>query len=70
LEPKLLGYFFYGKSYVLILTKNALGYILGESFTNSSGHPGVEYHDGQTNMLGRSFERVDEDLYSNASASA
>jgi hypothetical protein len=25
--------------YVLILTKNGLGYILGDLFTNSSGHP-------------------------------
>jgi hypothetical protein len=27
-------------SYVFILTKNGLGYILGDFFTNSSGHPG------------------------------
>jgi hypothetical protein len=26
-------------SYVLILTKNGLGYILGDFFKNSSGHP-------------------------------
>jgi hypothetical protein len=32
--------FFLGKIYVLILTKNGLGYILGDFFTNSSGHPG------------------------------
>jgi hypothetical protein len=25
-------------SYVIILTKNCLGYILGDSFENSSGH--------------------------------
>jgi hypothetical protein len=30
---------FPGKSYVLIVTKNGLGYILGDFFTNSSGHP-------------------------------
>jgi hypothetical protein len=27
------------KSYELILSKSGLGYILGEFFTNSSGHP-------------------------------
>jgi hypothetical protein len=27
--------------YALILSKNVLGYILGEFFTNSSGHPSV-----------------------------
>jgi hypothetical protein len=26
-------------SYVFILAKNGLGYILGDFFTNSSGHP-------------------------------
>jgi hypothetical protein len=31
--------FFHGTSYVFILTKNVLGYILGDFFTNSSGHP-------------------------------
>jgi hypothetical protein len=30
---------FRGKTYVLILTKNGLGYILGDFVTNSSGHP-------------------------------
>jgi hypothetical protein len=28
--------------YSLILTKNALGYILGEFFTYSSGHPDLD----------------------------
>jgi hypothetical protein len=31
--------FVHGKSYVLILTKNCLGFILGDFFTNLSGHP-------------------------------
>jgi hypothetical protein len=35
----LWGTFSHGTSYVLILTKNGLGYILGDFFTNSSGHP-------------------------------
>jgi hypothetical protein len=36
-----LGYFFsHGKSDEMYLTKNVLGYMLGEFFTNSSGHPG------------------------------
>jgi hypothetical protein len=30
--------FFHGKSSVLSLTNNGLGYILGEFYTNSSGH--------------------------------
>jgi hypothetical protein len=34
------GYFFHGQDYALTLTKNELGYILGDFFTNSSGHPG------------------------------
>jgi hypothetical protein len=29
----------HSQGYVLILAKNGLGYILGEFFTNSSGHP-------------------------------
>jgi hypothetical protein len=31
--------FVHGASYAMILTKNALGYILGDFFANSSGHP-------------------------------
>jgi hypothetical protein len=31
--------FYHGNNYVLILTKTVLGYILGDFFTNSSGHP-------------------------------
>jgi hypothetical protein len=31
--------FINGKSYALITTKNGLGYILGDLFTNASGHP-------------------------------
>jgi hypothetical protein len=34
-----LGYFFHGKSNVVIFTKNIFGYILGDFFTNASGHP-------------------------------
>jgi hypothetical protein len=30
-----------GKSYVLIISKNELGDILGDFFTNASGHPGL-----------------------------
>jgi hypothetical protein len=32
------------KSYVQILINNGLGYILGEFFTNSSGHPACELY--------------------------
>jgi hypothetical protein len=36
----LVGFlFFHGKSYVLLLTKNGSCCILGDFFTNSSGHP-------------------------------
>jgi hypothetical protein len=31
--------FFYGSNYALILPMNELGYILGNFFSNSSGHP-------------------------------
>jgi hypothetical protein len=35
--------FLFGNSYVSILTKLVLGYILGAFSTNSSGHPAVEH---------------------------
>jgi hypothetical protein len=38
-QPNYLSYFFHGKIYVFILTKNRLGHILGDFFTNTSGHP-------------------------------
>jgi hypothetical protein len=34
--------YFHGDGYALVFTKNGLGYILSDSFTNSSGHPGNE----------------------------
>jgi hypothetical protein len=37
-----LAPFHRGTSFELIFMKNGLGYILGDSFTNSSGHPGFE----------------------------
>jgi hypothetical protein len=43
-SAKFLATFFHGTNTVLILAKYALGYILGDFFTNSSGHPG---HRGQ-----------------------
>jgi hypothetical protein len=36
-----LATFFNGKSYALFFDKNVLGYILDDSLTNSSGHPGA-----------------------------
>jgi hypothetical protein len=36
--------FFHGASYAFILSKNGLGSILGDFFTNSSGHPGADIH--------------------------
>jgi hypothetical protein len=42
--------FFHGKSYVSMLTKNGLGYNLGDFFTNASGHPDAafpERHPGE-----------------------
>jgi hypothetical protein len=37
---------FFTESYVLISTKNGLGYTLGNFFTNSSGHPAHEFVTG------------------------
>jgi hypothetical protein len=42
--PWFLGYFFFGKSYKKLLAKIGLGYILGDFFTNSSGHPDRSLH--------------------------
>jgi hypothetical protein len=39
LNTKVIKTFIHGKSYKLILTKNGLGHILDDFFTNSSGHP-------------------------------
>jgi uncharacterized membrane protein SpoIIM required for sporulation len=38
----ILGYVLFtcGVGYALMLTKNGLGYIMGDFFTNSSVHPG------------------------------
>jgi hypothetical protein len=36
--------FFHGRNYELLMAKNGLGYILGDSFTNSSGHPARNFH--------------------------
>jgi hypothetical protein len=37
-----MGCFFHGASNVLLISaKNGLGYILGDFFANSSGHPDV-----------------------------
>jgi hypothetical protein len=38
-SPSFCGTFCYGKNYELVLAKNGLGYILGNFFANSSGHP-------------------------------
>jgi hypothetical protein len=38
INPNFGATFYHVKSYVLILTKNEVGYILGYFFTNSSGH--------------------------------
>jgi hypothetical protein len=35
-----IGLFFRGKSYVFNFHRNGLGYILGDFFTDTSGHPG------------------------------
>jgi hypothetical protein len=41
-EDQIFGMLVFTKSYVLSLTKNALGKILGKIFTNPSGHPGTD----------------------------
>jgi hypothetical protein len=38
-SPNLLATLPFGKIYALIVTNKGLGYILGDFFTNSSGHP-------------------------------
>jgi hypothetical protein len=60
-RPKVyIGNFFRSKSYELILTQNGLGNILGDFFTNSSGHPGKYVHmysevDGKGKLLNDFF---------------
>jgi hypothetical protein len=39
--PYLWTTFFHDKKCIFILSKNELGYILGDFFTNSSGHPDI-----------------------------
>jgi hypothetical protein len=39
MQPTVITFFFHGLSYVTILAINGLGYISGDFFTNSSGHP-------------------------------
>jgi hypothetical protein len=47
---KVLGYFTHGTSNVLIFyKKTGLGYILGDFFTNSSGHPASKKNYGTLN---------------------
>jgi hypothetical protein len=48
-----LATFFRGKMYSLILIENGLGYILGDFFTNSSGHP------ARHSVVPFEFERFD-----------
>jgi hypothetical protein len=43
---------FHGTSHVLILSKNGWGYIWGDIFTNSPGHPGPNIN------VGRRFKRA------------
>jgi hypothetical protein len=38
-DEKILATFLHGTSYVLILSIFELGYVLGDLFSNSSGHP-------------------------------
>jgi hypothetical protein len=45
-----LSAYFIGKRYVLKLTQNGLGYILGSIFKNSSGHPVHEQETGKNKM--------------------
>jgi hypothetical protein len=50
---------FHGASDVLIVTKNGLGYILGDFFTNSPGHPGVSRKIGRAVKLVFFVKRVE-----------
>jgi hypothetical protein len=49
-EAQIIGILFHGTTYILILTKNGLGYLLADSFTNSSGHPDLNFS-GSTNLF-------------------
>jgi hypothetical protein len=50
-----LATFFHGTNTVLILAKYGLGYILGDFFTNSSGHPEQEAAGGTKDVF---YKRV------------
>jgi hypothetical protein len=54
-SPNFMATFFHGKSYKLIWTKNGLGYILCDFFTNASGHP-ASLRDTVCNPKGHIFE--------------
>jgi hypothetical protein len=50
-KPKYFGYFIQSEvACVLILTENGWGYILGDFFTNSSGHPARGNHTAYTSL--------------------
>jgi hypothetical protein len=42
ISPNFWATLFNGKSYVVIFTKNSLGYIFGRFFTSSSGHSALD----------------------------
>jgi hypothetical protein len=49
-QTNFYGFFFHGLRSVIILTKNGLGYILGDFFTNASGHPVLLFHSPEVNV--------------------
>jgi hypothetical protein len=51
ISPIYWATFFNGKSYAYNLTKNGLGYILGDFFTSSSGHPDRCSNFGKTSQM-------------------
>jgi hypothetical protein len=57
-NPKLWATLFQRIDYVLILTKNGLGYILGDFFTNSSGTLFADHASSVENVYASARQRV------------
>jgi hypothetical protein len=58
-SPKSRASLFHDSRYILILTKNGLSLILGDFFTNSSGHPGLSEAEEKQDRLVQSIEQTD-----------
>jgi hypothetical protein len=54
--------FFHSKNYVQNLTKNGLGYTLGDYFKNSSGHPGPNPTTSEYTTTTPAFFKAEENI--------